>query len=56
MRDIYHRELPVRFLFPIDGDCLNEGDGLRQGEMLLLKVKAAAPAGAKVCINGKAAL
>ena len=27
MRDYFHEALPTRFLFPIDGDCIDRNDG-----------------------------
>ena len=51
MRDYFRKAQPVHFVFPIDGDCINSGDGVYDGNDLLVKVKVAAPAGAEVEIN-----
>lgn len=45
----------VRFVFPIDGDCLNERDGVLDGDVLTISAEVAAPAGAVVTVNGIAA-
>ena len=51
MRDYLKKAQPVRFVFPIDGDCINSVDGVKDGENLIVKVKVAAPVGAQVEIN-----
>lgn len=51
-KDYFHTASATRFLFPIDGDHVNEGDGeLREGH-LLLPVTVRAAAGAEVTVNG----
>lgn len=52
MRDFFNTASPIRFLFPIDGDCLNERDGEVTGDTLLCRVRVQAPSGHAVRING----
>ena len=51
MRDYFKKNQPVHFVFPIDGDCINGADGVRDGNDVLVKVKVAAPAGADIAVN-----
>ena len=51
MRDYFNTSSPVRFVFPIDGDCLNIYDGEIKNGFLTVKVKVQAPAGADLWIN-----
>lgn len=51
MKDYLRKNQPVHFVFPIDGDCINSADGIREGNDLLVTVKVAAPKGANVVIN-----
>lgn len=51
MKDYFRKDKPVRFSFPIDGDCINSGDGVRKGNDLIVKVKVCAPAGAEIFVN-----
>ena len=50
--DYFHTHLNTRFLFPIDGDHVNAGDGTLADDTLLLPVRILAPAGARVEVNG----
>jgi hypothetical protein len=52
MRDYFMEAKPLRFLFPIDGDCVNRHDGAPDGNTLLLPVTVEAPQGADVAVNG----
>lgn len=51
MKDYLRKNQPVRFVFPIDGDCINSADGKRDGNDLLVTVKVAAPESAEVYVN-----
>ena len=55
MRDFFNLNSPLRFVFPIDGDCLNERDGSVQNGVLTATVTVAAPAGHAITVNGIAA-
>ncbi len=46
---------PFRFVFPIDGDCLNVRDGALTPEGLAVPVTVVAPAGHDISIQGKKA-
>ncbi len=50
------QENEIRILEPIDGDMLNERDGLVLEDCLLTKVKVGAPFGCSIVINGMPAL
>ena len=52
MRDYFHEQSPTRFLFPIDGDCLNERDGKLTSAGLTVTVKVASTPHAQVTVNG----
>ena len=56
MRDYMSKQAPTCFLFPIDGDCLNERDGKMENRTLTCSVKLAAPAGSTVTVNGTSAV
>ena len=47
-RDYFHTAKDTRFLFPIDGDHVNAGDGTLAGGTLFLPVRILAPKGARV--------
>ena len=50
--DYLHEKGNIRFVFPVDGDCVNEGDGfLREGE-LYIRVKVLANGSNAVLVNG----
>lgn len=55
MRDFFNLNSPLRFVFPIDGDCLNERDGSVQSGVLTATVTVAAPAGHAITVNGAVA-
>ena len=52
MRDYFMTDAPLRFLFPIDGDCVNRYDGAVNGSTLHLPVTVTAPQGSNVTVNG----
>lgn len=55
MHSLFDTSAPLRFLFPIDGDYLNERDGAVENGALMLTVRLAAPAGGAVTVNGAVA-
>ncbi len=52
MRDLFDSTAPIRFLFPLDGDYVNERDGQLTAEGIILTVSVAAPKGHDVYIGG----
>ena len=52
MRDYFQKNAPIRFRFPIDGDCLDPRDGTVAGNSLLVSVTVEAPEGHSVSVNG----
>ena len=55
MRDYFNKLAPTRFLFPIDGDCVNTADGIAvEGGIRLVATVQSAP-GCRVTIGGVAA-
>ena len=52
MRDYFQKENPIRFRFPIDGDCLNRNDGEEIGDQLKIPATVEAPEGHDVEICG----
>ena len=46
---------PVRFAFPIDGDCVNERDGRKTDSGVIIPVKVEAPEGHEIYICGEVA-
>ena len=56
MRDYFNQSSSIRFVFPIDGDCLNERDGNVQNGVLTATVILAAPAGHAITVNGSTAI
>nr|MBQ4319931.1 hypothetical protein [Clostridia bacterium] len=50
-RDYYRPNDPVRFEFPLDGDCLNIRDGFMKNGYLTIKVKVQAPVNADIYID-----
>ena len=53
MKDYLHERETIRFVFPLDGDCVNEGDGFYRDGKLYIWVKVFAPYyGADICVNG----
>lgn len=52
MRDYFHHSSPVRFVFPLDGDCLNSRDGILAGQQLQINVLVEAPAAEAITVQG----
>ena len=52
MRDYLNESAATRFLFPIDGDCLNERDGIVKKNSLHVCVRIASASGCAVTVNG----
>ena len=55
MRDYFNTASSVRFIFPIDGDCLNIYDGEMKEGYLAVKAKLEAPANSDIYIDNKKA-
>ncbi len=56
MRDYFHRNEPIYFEFPIDGDCVNERDGKKsENGGVTFAATVHAPENSEVYINGKKA-
>lgn len=55
MRDYFRKNDPIRFVFPIDGDCVNERDGVSERGAVQINVKVAAPEGHDIVICGQKA-
>lgn len=51
MKDYLHNSLPVHFVFPIDGDCLNKYDGEEKNNTLWINVRISAPEGMQLILN-----
>lgn len=51
MRDHFNVNAPIRFLFPIDGDCINERDGALCSEGVTVTVKVSTTPNCRVAIN-----
>ena len=51
MKDYFSLRKPVHFVFPIDGDCLNQYDGIEQDGRLVVKALVAAAPDADLYIN-----
>ncbi len=51
MKDYFALHKPVHFVFPIDGDCLNQYDGIEKDGKLFIKALVAAVPDADVYIN-----
>lgn len=56
MRDYFRRENPIHFIFPIDGDCLNDNDRTADRDAFTIKVKVYAARDAELFINEKKAV
>lgn len=52
MRDFFCLNDRIRFVFPIDGDCVTSRDGEERGGTLMLPVTVRADAGCTVAVNG----
>jgi hypothetical protein len=55
-RYYFGEDKSVRFLFPIDGDCLNANDGVLSGDTLTFTARIEAPEGHMVELCGKRAV
>ena len=55
MRDYFDSGSPIRFLFPIDGDCINENDGTPLTDGVKITASVAAPVGHEIRICGQQA-
>ena len=55
MRDYLNRDGKIRFIFPIDGDCINANDGYEKDGMLYVKVIVKADGVKNLEINEKPA-
>lgn len=55
MRDYLNRDGKIRFLFPVDGDCINVNDGYEKDGMLYVKVIVKADGVKNLEINEKPA-
>lgn len=55
MHDYFCLSDPIRFLFPIDGDCVNDRDGLPIENGILLPVRVKAPENADISVSGTTA-
>ena len=45
MIDYFNVSSPIRFVFPIDGDCVNERDGISARGFVQISAKVTAPEG-----------
>ena len=52
MRDYFGKNNPIRFVFPIDGDCVNKNDGIEIAGGIRISVSVAAPEGHDVTVCG----
>ena len=55
MRDYFRENDAIRFVFPIDGDCVNVGDGVSERGAVEVTAKVAAPEGHDIIICGEKA-
>ena len=55
MRDYFNTSSPVRFVYPIDGDCLNIYDGAVKDGFLSITATVKAPYGADISLDEKKA-
>lgn len=55
MRDYFNTNAPMRFISPIDGDCLNIYDGVKKDGYLTIPVRVYASSNADIYINEKKA-
>lgn len=56
MKDYFNASEPIRFIFPVNGDCLNAADGKTAGAAIKVTVSVAAPPDGDIYINGKKAV
>ena len=52
MRDYFNEDSPTRFIFPIDGDCVNAGDGKETEKGTTFTATVSSKAGCEVTVNG----
>lgn len=52
MKDVFNESAPTRFLFPIDGDCVNANDGVASGNGVRLTATVRSTSGCRVEIGG----
>jgi hypothetical protein len=55
MSEYLMTDSPIRFVFPINGDCVNERDGNKTEKGIAVRVKVKAPAFHEVYICGERA-
>ena len=55
MSNYFMTDSDIRFLFPINGDCVNERDGALDGDGVIVNTKVLAPEGSEVYICGQKA-
>lgn len=53
MKDYFMKDQPIRFVFPIDGDCINDRDGAPIDGGVRITVKVEAPEGADMYLGGE---
>ena len=51
MRDYFFKNSPIRFRFPVDGDCVNCRDGKMDEDILLLPVVVETETGCEILVN-----
>ena len=56
MSNYFMTDSPIRFVFPINGDCVNERDGRKGDDCVYVNAKVAAPANAEVYIGKQKAV
>ena len=56
MSNYFMTDLPIRFVFPINGDCVNERDGRAADGGVYVNVKVKAPEGCDVYVGGSKAV
>lgn len=55
MRNYFNKDKEVHFVFPVDGDCLNQADGEIINGVLCITAQVKAPVGKNILINEKIA-
>jgi len=55
MRDYFKNGEGINFIFPIDGDCVNEYDGFVKDGVLYVNARIDAPENEEIYINGEKA-
>lgn len=56
MRDFFNESASTRFIFPIDGDCVNANDGRKDGNGVAFTATVKSKPGCQVTINGSPAV